>query len=593
MDDLRDEIGAAPVRGTNLFSLRWSTHKAEDVPKVLNAIANAYIKARKDRDTSIYNTNYDLFNTQLARTQRALDDLTQEVKRLIKTGKLTSLEDVNRSAEAYKHQQLTEQLARASGGLMMAQSSYRLVAAKLEGKLEPTADDFLEAERDPSVEQAIQSAMAVKTELRRLIENGRLASDPMVLNSEGRVRAIELERDSKIKETIRKNLEAKSRIYNDESEKLGSTVEQLQDDIEKNMLVMQTLAAEQSEYDARKMEREHLEAQRAADLELINEVQLLRLRADAARVRMALKALDPREMSFPKPEVVIPLGVLVVMGFTIGIVFLRELMDQRVKSTADLAVIPGAHVLGGIPEMEEDPTKTSAAELVVRKHPLSVLAESYRQTATNISTAIDRTGHQTLLLVGGMPGAGTTTMATNLAAAFAATGKRVCVVDANFRRPRLLEAMELPDDAHTAGAGLGDLLSGSASLDDALVDAGGNISVIGAGTPANRVIDRFNNGLFESLIAELRGRFDLVIFDAPPAVVAGDALVLANKLDASILIVRAHTEHRGLVARMIRQISDSRSELLGVVLNRPRGTAGGYLKKNYAAMAEYSTGKAK
>jgi hypothetical protein len=44
---------------------------------------------------------------------------------------------------------------------------------------------------------------------------------------------------------------------------------------------------------------------------------------------------------------------------------------------------------------------------------------------------------------------------------------------------------------------------------------------------------------------------------------------------------------------MIRQISDSRSELLGVVLNRPRGTAGGYLKKNYAAMAEYSTGKAK
>ena len=132
---------------------------------------------------------------------------------------------------------------------------------------------------------------------------------------------------------------------------------------------------------------------------------------------------------------------------------------------------------------------------------------------------------------------------------------------------------------------------GAATLDEVLVDAGGNISVIPAGTPANRVIDRFNNGMFDSVIAELRGRFDLVIFDAPPAVVAGDALLLANKVDAAVLLVRAHQEHRGLVARMINQLSDSRCELLGVLLNRPRGTAGGYLKKNYAAMAEYTAGK--
>ena len=45
---------------------------------------------------------------------------------------------------------------------------------------------------------------------------------------------------------------------------------------------------------------------------------------------------------------------------------------------------------------------------------------------------------------------------------------------------------------------------------------------------------------------------------------------------------------RGLVARLINQFSDARCELLGILLNRPRGTAGGYLKKNYATMAEYS-----
>jgi succinoglycan biosynthesis transport protein ExoP len=586
LDDLSDDISASPMRGSNLFVLRWSTSVPEDVPTVLNAIADSYIKTRKARDEDIYNRNYDLFNNQLARTQRDLEGLTQETKRLIKAGKLTSLEDVNRSAESYRHQQLTEQLAEAASRYTIMQTSYKLTSAKLEGRLEPSADDVAEAQRDPVMMDQSQAEMAVKTEYRRLIENGLLPTAPMVVQMESRVRAIEAQSQAKLKEVIKRDLEGRARLLSDEVEKMRSTVEQLEDDIEKNMLVMQQMAADQSEYEAKKIQREHLEAQRAANLELINEVQLMRMRSDAQRVRLTLRALPPREASFPKKEVVVPLAVLVVMGLTVGFVFLRELMDQRVKSTSDLAVIPGAYVLGGIPEMEEDPTKTSAAELVVRKHPLSVLAETYRQAATMLGTAIDRTGHQTMMLVGGMPGSGTTTAATNLAAAFAAMGRKVCVVDANFRRPRLARAMEVPED----GPGLGDLLSGLATLDDVLIDAGGNISVIPAGTPANRVIDRFNNGAFDSVLAELRGRFDLVIFDTPPAVVAGDAMLLANKVDAAVLLVRAHQEHRGLVARMINRLSDSRCELLGVLLNRPRGTAGGYLKKNYAVMAEYTAG---
>ena len=90
-------------------------------------------------------------------------------------------------------------------------------------------------------------------------------------------------------------------------------------------------------------------------------------------------------------------------------------------------------------------------------------------------------------------------------------------------------------------------------------------------------------------MAELRTRYDLVLVDAPPAVVAGDALVLANKLDAAVLIVRANQEQRGLVARLINQLMDASCEQLGVILNRPRGTAGGYFKKNFAAMAGYSS----
>jgi Mrp family chromosome partitioning ATPase len=103
------------------------------------------------------------------------------------------------------------------------------------------------------------------------------------------------------------------------------------------------------------------------------------------------------------------------------------------------------------------------------------------------------------------------------------------------------------------------------------------------------VVERFNMTQFDSLVAELRSRYDIIIFDAPPAVVAGEPMMLANKLDAAVLIVRANQEHRGLVARLIGQLADTPCELIGIVLNRPRGTAGGYFKKNYATMAKYAS----
>jgi Mrp family chromosome partitioning ATPase len=135
--------------------------------------------------------------------------------------------------------------------------------------------------------------------------------------------------------------------------------------------------------------------------------------------------------------------------------------------------------------------------------------------------------------------------------------------------------------------GLGDVLLGKLSPDQAARPTDSGIHVVTAGTPANRVFERLNNGQFDRLIAELRSRFDLVLVDAPPAVVAGDALALAGKLDSAVMVVRAYQEQRGLVARLLNQLVDAHCEVLGIVLNRPRGTAGGYFKKNFAEMARY------
>ncbi len=584
VDELEEDVDRRLIPGTNLFGLNWSTAEAGDVPIILNSIGRAYIAKRKVLDDETYNENLNLFRTELNQTNRELDDLAQEIEAFIREKGITTLDDPRSNQLALAMSDLVKRIAETNSALNMGESGYMQTAAKLEGTIEPSEDDRRMAMDHPTVRPHEVAVLQAKTALRELREK---YSDPdhfSIKRGEARQRALELEYEVKLEEIMTDNLRAQLKGLASQIERYRNMIEELEKEYEERDTQLRTLAADMSRYLQMEDERDHLAATRDADIELIREVTLMRLRADASRVRMAQMARTPREKSFPKIEFIVPMAIVALLAVVVGLVFLRELTDQRVKTASDLALLPEARVLGVIPDMGEDPTRTKSAQLVVFDSPNSVLAESYRQVRAPIDKAMAQAGHQSLLLVGGLPGTGTTTMATNLAAAAVASGKTVAVIDANFRRPGLAEAMGVPTDA----PGLGDLLKGEASLEEALLESRAGIAVIGAGRPASRVFDRLNNGRFDALMAQLRDRFDLIIVDAPPAVVAGDALVLANKLDAAVLVVRANQEQRGLVARLLGQLVDARCELLGVVLNRPRGTAGGYLKKNYRTMAKYA-----
>ncbi len=583
VDELVEDVRTSVMRGTELFQIRWATNSAKDVPIVLNAIARAYMDKRKALDNQVYNQNLELFNRQLAQTNLDLQDLDQEIGAFIIDADITSLEDPRYGEAATTIRNLILQIGQTTQALSMAQSNYQQTAAKLQGTMEPGAQDTLEAEMDFAVATHIRAVESMKMQVRAAREKFH-ADHPSVIDGEMMLRAAQAEREDKTEEIIRRNLNAKLKAYGNEVETWQKMLEGLEAEREAKGKQASELAAQQSKFDALRERRQHLEEARDGDRQLIKAIQLMRLRTDAERVAIAQEARTPREISFPKPEIIVPLCTLLIVGLTVGIVLLREITDQRIRSASDLMLLPGARLLGVIPDLEEDPTKCPAAELVLRRHPTSVLAESYRQVCTPFAKGVDHVGHQTVVMIGGIPGAGTTTVVGNIAVGFAATGRRVLVVDANFRRPRIAAMVGLDPDQ----PGLGDLLAGETTVPQAVTETEDGIHVITAGTPENRIIDRLNSEKFDSVVAELRGQYELILFDAPPAIVAGDAMMLANKLDAAALVVRANEEQRGLVARIISQLRDAHCDLVGIVLNRPLGTAGGYFKKNFATMAEYA-----
>ncbi|MHC4208913.1 MAG: GumC family protein [Planctomycetota bacterium] len=584
VDELEEDINGRVVRGTNLFGLRWLTGEPLDVPIVLNTIAETYLDRRYRLDESVYEDNLELYNKELNDTERKLDDLAQEIEKFIRDKGITTLDDPRSNQLALAMSDVIQRIAENSSELTMAQSAWAQTGAKLEGTIEPSDDDRRMAEEHPTAQPHAYAVLQAKTSLRELRGKYHDPEHWLVHRAEAHLRALELEYEARIEEIMTANLQATLKALADSIERYHQMAEALETEYDEKSTQLRTLAADMSHYLEMEDERDHLAATRDADIQLIRELRLIRAREDARRVRLAELAQTPRELAFPKVQIIVPLTAVLLLGLVTGVIFLRELTDQRVKSAADVGLIPDARVLGVIPELSEDPCRCDAAELVVRKFPNSVLAESYRQIWTLVDKALTGPGHQTLLLVGGQPESGNTTVASNIAAAAAAAGRTVAIVDADFRRPRLGEAMGVSSD----GAGLGDVLIGEASADEALRDTELGISVMTAGRPANRVIERLNNGQFDTLMAELRHRFDLVLVDAPPAMVAGDSLVLANRVDAAILVVRAYQEQRGLVARLTNQLIDAQCELFGIILNRPRGTAGGYFKKNFAAMAKYA-----
>ncbi len=303
------------------------------------------------------------------------------------------------------------------------------------------------------------------------------------------------------------------------------------------------------------------------------------------RVAVAVDEREPDELSFPKLQVMLPAGLILVVAGVVGSLVLREIVDQRIKSPSDVNLIPKARVLGIVPDAEEDPAGVTNVATAFRDKERGVMAECFRQIRATLVKRTQQMGHKTILVVGGMPGSGTTSVVSNLAFALAAADRRVLVIDANMRRPGQHKVFGMGE-----APGLADVLAGTHTLSGVVQRTPDRkVDVVTAGSREKRDFERLSTDLMTSILREAKDTYDLVLVDAAPLVVSGDGMGLAARCDASILVVRAMQEKRGMVARLRNDLADARAELLGILVNGVKASAGGYMKSNMKATHEYQT----
>lgn len=218
---------------------------------------------------------------------------------------------------------------------------------------------------------------------------------------------------------------------------------------------------------------------------------------------------------------------------------------ERAVTAPFLATIPRQGSLEGAP--------------VVVSEPASAAAEAFRELRTTLM--LGQEPMTTLLVTSPLPGDGKSVVASNLAAAFAMTGQRVVLIDADLRRGRIASRLGLE-----AEEGLSTLLGSDLPVQAVLQEWSG-LEVIPRGLPVGNPSELLGSERMQVILAECRERADVVIIDVPPVIAATDAVVLSAFVDGVLVVVREGVTGAGLAAEAARRLARVGARTHGVVLN--------------------------
>ena len=230
-------------------------------------------------------------------------------------------------------------------------------------------------------------------------------------------------------------------------------------------------------------------------------------------------------------------------------------------------------------------------ELVTWNRKFSLLAEAFRTTLTSLLFS----GHngaqpRVIVITSANPSEGKTTVTINLAIALAEINRRVLLIDADMRRPRLQNLFDLG-----TGPGLADLLREKTLGEGVTTDqtvcptAIPGLYVMRSGRNSGVVSNLLHSSRLPELLQQLRSEFDTVVIDTPPVLHISDARVIGRLADAVLLIVRAGITTRDAALMVKQRFGEDGTALLGTILNGwdPKHDVYGYKYRYYNGNGSY------
>jgi succinoglycan biosynthesis transport protein ExoP len=582
LDLALETFDARPVNRTRLIELSCESTSPDVAAQFLNAMANEFVEDTSQAHTQSSQKTTDWLAGQIEDTKTKLQDAQQRLRNFVQaSGNLFVGPEGPTLADT--------ELSQAKNKLADVRSQRITAETRYEISLKVPPESLVEVQND-SVLKTLQVQVNTLKQQKASLLVTFTPKNAKVQQIDAQIDQLEQayqQEVSAVLKKIRDDYDAAKReeqhraeYYDAKSQRVGaeagkaSQYGELKKEVETQQQMLQTLLAQSSQ------------------VGLSNSVPI-------SPMRIVERSTPPSTPYKPRPMLNISFGAIFGMALAGGLAFLRERMDSSIRAPGSSRRFLNTPELGVIPNLQSDavavpqlasgtpaalggnPDHTVTALTNWRNAPAFV-TESFRGTLASIlRTQPNGTMPRVLLVTSPGPGEGKTTVVQNLGLALAETGRKILLLDADFRRPHLHKRFHVPNDRS-----LIDLLSEEtplANLDPRWL--GLSTGIPGLFVMPNRPTDSHIAKVLYSprlreIFQKLRDSYDMILVDAPPFLHLADARIVGPLTDAAVLVLRSGVTSREHATEAYRRMREDGLLLLGTILTA-WDASNAYLKRHY------------
>jgi capsular exopolysaccharide synthesis family protein len=260
----------------------------------------------------------------------------------------------------------------------------------------------------------------------------------------------------------------------------------------------------------------------------------------------------------PNKRAIQILAVLIGLGLPAIIIFIGEVVNDKVTTRFDIEKITDAPILGEVGHSYSDKT------MIVNRTSRSMVAEQFRIIRSNLQYILPKEGTQTILVTSSFSGEGKSFVSTNMGAVLALTGKKTVILEFDIRKPKVLSGLGM-----SKKSGISNYLVGKAEIKDLIIQVPEheNLFVLPCGpippNPSELLLDARVNEMF----AWLRSEFVVIIVDTAPVGMVSDAMTLGKFTDCTLYLVRQGHTFKKQVALIDEFYREKKLPKVSIIIN--------------------------
>ncbi len=537
----------SPVNNSQLLSISYDSTDPQLAADITNAIAKTFVQQNLERRFDAASSYKEYVSENIEITKKSLDDAESRLNEYAKNNNIVQDAD-GQSTGSYTLKKQAEELVLAEKERIEAEAAYSSYLNN------PDATPA-SISNDPYILSLKKAASRLETKYQSY--KNRTTRTPRRLRKQIDEVLAQIETESEnLKSSFRNRLleaQQKEKMLRVQLSKLREGALNTQT---KNTSYARLLREVEINQLAYNQQLEQLMAVNIASNVSTNNISII----DAAT--------PPTKKYKPSLKTNLAFGLLLGSLLGLGLAFIREFIDDSIKTSKLLEQTTGLPVLSQLPDLRKLGPKKMALQSALEPH--SPLAESIRSLRTSLRFATQNGSPKTTYITSSIAGEGKSTLALNLATAYAQTGKKVLLIDADLRSPSMDYLLELKDAQNKSSRGLTNYLTSmdmvnSEVVQTCLVD---DLDVITSGPVPPDPVELLSGPRMTELLESNARKYDHIVIDGPPVLGLADSLVLANLAEATIVTVEAGKTKKSALLDSLKRLERANANILGTVLTR-------------------------